>query len=108
GEAELYPGSRLVGRTVKEAGLRNLRDLFLAKIIRGEKVISPVGPDMVLEELDTLFFSGNTRAVLRFLNEDCGLHLPLRERLIDYGHFHFSEAVIPANSGLIGVRIKDS
>jgi di/tricarboxylate transporter len=107
-ETELYPGSRLVGRTVKEAGLRNLHDLFLAEIIRGEKVISPVGPDMVLEERDTLFFSGNTRAVLRFLNEDYGLHLPLQERLIDYGHFHFSEAVIPANSGLIGVRIKDS
>src|SRR5690606_28748500 len=55
-----------------------------------------------------LFFSGNTSAVLRFLNEGRGLQLPLHERLGNVGHFHFTEAVIPANSGLIGVRIKDS
>lgn len=107
-ETELYAGSPLAGKTVHEAGLRSLKDLFLAEIIRGERVITPVAPDVILEERDTLFFSGNTSAVLRFLNEGRGLQLPLRERLGDVGHFHFTEAVIPANSGLIGVRIKDS
>ena len=107
-ETELYPGSPLAGKTVQEAGLRSLKDLFLAEIIRGERVITPVAPDMILEERDTLFFSGNTSAVLRFLNEGRGLQLPLHERLGNVGHFHFTEAVIPANSGLIGVRIKDS
>jgi di/tricarboxylate transporter len=107
-ETELYVGSPLAGKSVKEAGLRNLHDLFLAEIIRAEKVISPIAPDMTLEEGDTLFFSGNTHAILKFLNEDNGLHLPLQERLHGDGHFHFSEAVIPANSDLIGVRIRDS
>src|SRR5690606_21881568 len=107
-ETELYPGSPLAGKTVQEAGLRNLKDLFLAEIIRGERIITPVAPDVILEERDTLFFSGNTSAILRFLNEGRGLQLPLRERLGNVGHFHFTEAVIPANSGLIGVRIKDS
>lgn len=107
-ETELYSGSPLAGKTVKEAGLRNLHDLFLAEILRQERVISPIAPDMVLEEGDTLFFSGNTHAILKFLNEDNGLHLPLQERLSVDGHFHFSEAVIPANSDLIGVRIRDS
>ncbi len=107
-ETELYAGSPLAGKTVHEAGLRNLKDLFLAEIIREERVITPVAPDVILEERDTLFFSGNTSAVLRFLNEGRGLQLPLHERLGNVGHFHFTEAVIPANSGLIGVRIKDS
>ena len=107
-ETELFPGSPLAGKTVHEAGLRNLKDLFLAEIIRGERVITPVAPDMILEERDTLFFSGQTSAILRFLNEGRGLQLPLRERLGNVGHFHFTEAVIPANSGLIGVCIKDS
>lgn len=107
-ETELYHGSPLAGKTVKEAGLRNLQDLFLAEIIRNGKIISPIGPNMVLEEEDTLFFSGNTPAILKFLKEDNGLHLPRQERLNLDGHFNFVEAVIPANSDLVGVRIKDS
>lgn len=107
-ETELYAGSALAGRTVKDAGLRNLRDLFLAEIIRGEQVISPIAPDFVLQKGDALFFSGNTPAILKFLNEYRGLRLPLQDRLNDYGHFHFSEAVIPAHSDLIGTRIRDS
>lgn len=107
-ETELYEGSPLVGKTVKDAGLRNLQDLFLAEIVRENKVISPISPEMVLQAGDALFFSGNTPAILKFLKEDNGLHLPKQERLDLDGHFNFSEAVIPANSDLIGVRIKDS
>ncbi len=107
-ETELYHGSPLAGKTVKSAGLRNLRDLFLAEIIRKEKVISPIAPDLTLEEGDTLFFSGNPEAILKVLSDYDGLHLPAQDRLNSYGHFHFCEAVIPAHSDLIGVRIRDS
>lgn len=107
-ETEITGGSALTGKTVKEAGLRNLQDVFLVEIIRDDKVISPVAPDEVLEEKDALFFSGNTQSIYQLIKEDNGLSVPENHEAEPGGHFNFVEAVIPANSELIGVRIKDS
>ena len=107
-ETEIGNGSALVGKSVKDAGLRNLQDVFLVEILREERVISPVTPDEVLEAGDILFFSGNTQSIYKLIREDNGLSLPKSE-IGDLGeHFHFVDAVIPANSALIGQRIKDS
>ncbi len=105
-ETEIFSTSPLIGKTVKDAGLRNLQDLFLVEIIRKEKVISPVAPDVVLEAEDTLFFSGNTQSIFNLIKEDNGLQIPKHEKIQE--QFNFVEAVIPANSDLIGARIKDS
>lgn len=107
-ETEVFAGSQLVGKTVKDAGLRNLKDVFLVEIIRNEKVISPVTPEEVLEEGDVLFFSGNTQSIYAIIKEDNGLRVPRQDKLEVEGQFNFVEAVIPANSNLIGLRIKDS
>jgi di/tricarboxylate transporter len=107
-ETEVFPGSRLIGKTVKDAGLRNLQDLFLVEIIRNDDIISPVSPDEDLREGDLLFFSGNTSAIYNLVKEDNGLRLPKQDSINTNGHFHFVESVIPANSSLIGVRLKDS
>lgn len=107
-ETEIHPGSSLVGKTVKEAGLRNLQDVFLVEIIRDDRVISPVAPDEVLEARDALFFSGNTQSIYQLIREDNGLSVPENPDLEPEEHFNFVEAVIPANSELVGVRIKDS
>ncbi len=105
-ETEVFPDSSLVGKSVKDAGLRNLQELFLVEIIRKERVISPVSPDEVLEAEDTLFFSGNTQSIFNMIKEDNGLQIPKHEKIQE--QFNFVEAVIPANSDLIGARIKDS
>ena len=107
-ETEIGRGSSLVGKSVKDAGLRNLKDVFLVEIIRDEKVISPVSPDEVLEEKDALFFSGNTQAIYQLIKEDNGLSVPEDHDTEPEEQFNFVEAVIPANSELIGVRIRDS
>jgi len=107
-EAEIFPGSSLAGKTVMDAGLRNLRDLFLVEVIRGNKTISPVSPDEVLEEEDVLFFSGNTKSILNLIRKDYGLGLLRNERDPESGQFHFMEAVVPANSELVGTRIRES
>lgn len=104
-ETLVYENSPLAGKTVKEAGLRNLRELFLAEIVRGEEVISPVKPDEVLRANDLLFFSGNTRAISQLVQAHEGLQFP--QQPVN-GAFHFVEAVVPANSDLIGKRIRDS
>jgi di/tricarboxylate transporter len=105
-ETEISEGSKLIGKTVKDAGLRNLSDLFLVEIARGEEIVSPVSPDEVLEKGDLLFFSGNTESIYDLIKSDngIGLHkLPLVG-----GQFNFVEAVVPANSDLIGMKIKRS
>ncbi|MDW8332146.1 MAG: SLC13 family permease [Cyclobacteriaceae bacterium] len=104
-ETMLYPDSPLSGKTVRDAGLRNLRDLFLVEIIRKGEVISPVTPDEVLQPNDLLFFSGNTQAISNLIQLHEGLRLS--EQPVN-GAFHFLEAVVPAHSDLIGKRIRDS
>lgn len=107
-ETEVFKGSKLIGKTVKEAGLRNLRDVFLVEIIRKEEVISPVAPDMKLQQGDYLFFSGKKQSIFDLIKEDNGLSVPKQHKLESEGQFSFAEAIIPAGSELIGRRIKDS
>lgn len=107
-ETEVFAGSKLAGKTVKEAGLRNLQDVFLVEILRDDRVISPVSPEMTLEEGDFLFFSGDTQAIYNLIKEDNGLRIPSQDKLERDGQFNFVEAVIPASSELIGEKIKDS
>ncbi len=107
-ETEVFSGSRLIGKTVKDAGLRKLQDLFLVEIIRKDEVVSPVSPEEVLEAGDLLFFSGNTSSIYNLIKDDNGLRIPKQDSLEVDGHFHFVEGVIPANSELIGVRLKES
>lgn len=104
-EVEIDKGSKLIGKNIKEAGLRNLQDVFLVEVIRNDRVISPVSPEEVLESGDALFFAGNTQSIYKLIKEDNGLTVPKAE--LDE-HFNFVEAVIPANSALVGMRIKDS
>jgi di/tricarboxylate transporter len=107
-ETHLLPGSKMHGKTVKEAGLRKLREVFLAEIKRGSQEISPVGPNELLQEGDILFFTGNTDAILQLIKEENGLSLPEEGHVSNYGFFQLTEAVVPASSSLIGEKIKDS
>ena len=99
------PGSSNGSRSSRR---RKLEDVFLVEIIRDEKIISPVSPEEVLEAGDLLFFSGRTDSIYNLIQADNGLRIPSQDSLEIEGHFHFVEAVIPANSQLIGIRIKDS
>lgn len=58
-EAQVNPGSNLVGRSVQESGLRNLRHLFLSEILRGDRLIAAVEPDEIVAANDILVFAGD-------------------------------------------------
>lgn len=73
-EAQVADDSPLVGRTIEENGLRNLDGLYLVEILRAEHLISPVGPEAVLESGDLLIFSGEVDK-LQALQKFEGLHL---------------------------------
>lgn len=100
--------SPLVGKTIEEAGLRHLKELFLVEIKRGERNIAAVSSDRLLQANDILFFAGNTKAILNLINKKNGLTLPEDNHISARGFSALSEAVIPSGSDLIGQYIKDS
>ena len=107
-ETLIVKGSSIIGKTVRDAGLRNLQDTFLVEILRDEEIISPVAPDEILKENDLLFFSGNTDSIYNLIREDNGLSIPKQDNIEQLGQFNFIEAVVPSGSDLTGVRIKES
>ncbi|MBL4280027.1 SLC13 family permease [Vibrio fluvialis] len=62
-DAEVKPASKLVGRSVRQNGLRALDGLFLAEIVRDQALISPVTPETVICANDKLVFTGDVRHV---------------------------------------------
>lgn len=99
------PGGRLVGKTVEEAGLRRLAQLFLVEVQRQGEVVSAVSSRFRLEADDRLGFVGDVEAVRELTGAD-GLTAPpfsspptTRSRLI--------EAVVSPQCPLVGTTIRD-
>jgi len=106
-EMRVKPKGVLVGRSVTEAGLRNLRGLFLVEIQRGDALISAPTPDTVLAGDDRLVFVGEVND-LRELR-----HLPgLRHAEDQVFHVgsgegrHFVEVVLSRLSPVVGRNLR--
>ncbi|WP_457624514.1 SLC13 family permease [Persephonella sp.] len=99
--------SPLIGKSIKEAELRNLKGLFLIEIIRGSKKISPVSPEEILEENDILIFAGQTESITELLSTKTGLSLP-QFCTIDGEKVDVVEVVISNNSSLINKKVRDT
>ena len=68
-EARVAGNSPLAGRSIETNRLRQLDGLFLLEIARGDRLISPVGPEEILQTGDILVFTGevaNIQALQRF------------------------------------------
>jgi di/tricarboxylate transporter len=108
-EMEVQPRSALEGRTVADAGLRNLEGVFLVAIERAGHVLAPVRPEEVLEPRDRLTFAGNVTRILDLQRVD-GLvsaaqpHFPAVGPASEAATF---EVVIAEGSPLVGSTLKD-
>src|SRR5690606_37347894 len=92
-----------------DAGLRNLRGMYLVEIIRDGEIISPVEPTEILEKNDVLIFAGNTDDVVELINAGSGLVLPHSARTPDgIPKVNVVEAVVSNNSSLVGMTAKES
>ena len=58
-EARVGEGSALIGQTVSSAKLRHLASFYLAEIVRGKRIITPVRPGQPIAEDDRLIFVGD-------------------------------------------------
>ncbi|WP_457622332.1 SLC13 family permease [Persephonella sp.] len=106
-ETIIKKNSPLVGKSVKEAQLRNLKGLFLIEIIRSHKKIYPVSPEEILEENDILIFAGQTDSITDLISSKSGLSLP-EFCVVDDEKVDVVEVVISNNSSLINKKVRDT
>ena len=106
-------GGPLDGRTVADAGLRDLQGVFLVQIERGDlghgdTVVSPVAPDRRIDGGDVLTFVGNVDDILD-LQRRKGLESTEHEHVlaVDAPATQFFEVVIGRSSPLVGETIRD-
>lgn len=106
-ELRVPAGSSLVGRTIVDAELRSLKSGFLVHV-RRQNVIVQAAPSEILREEDVLAFSGDPDLIDRLLKRD-GLDRVMNgvdRPSIDHQLMQF-DAVVSANSGLIGRTLKE-
>lgn len=107
-QTKVLPSSKLIGKSVTEADLRNLKGIYLFEIVRGATSITPVDPEEVLQADDVLFFAGDTENIVELLAREEQLAVPTTPNGSDVhtnGH-NLIEAVIPFNSELMGRTLK--
>lgn len=100
-----------VGRRVQEAGLRRLPGLFLIEITRGERIITPVEPDEIIQAGDRLTFTGVVSTIVD-LERTPGL-VPAADEGYERTEAQrrrrrYCEAVISGTSPLLGRNIRDA
>jgi di/tricarboxylate transporter len=104
-EAEVSADSELIGKTIIGNKLRDLEDLFLVEIVRGNYLISPVAPHEYIEAGDKLIFSGDIKQVAA-LDKFDGLSLfAVEEGLLQE---NMMEVIVMPNAAIEGRTVKES
>eukprot|EP00054_Salpingoeca_dolichothecata_P019377 m.120391 g.120391 ORF g.120391 m.120391 type:complete len:888 (+) comp23232_c0_seq1:57-2720(+) len=102
----------LVGKSIADAGLRNLPGLFLVQIERGTTIIPAPGPEVTLAANDKLYFAGIIDSVLN-LSQMRGLHLAEQDegdinlRRMQSADEVVVEAVVAPRSELVHHTVRD-
>jgi di/tricarboxylate transporter len=107
-EAEIRPGSEIIGKTIEQANLRDLPGLYLVEISRGEDNWPAVPPSMVLEEGDVLVFAGDTATIAEMVNSNSGLTLKQVGMFRRKRRTEVVELVISQNAVLVNKTVKES
>ncbi|MGS0537326.1 SLC13 family permease [Pseudoalteromonas sp. SaAl2] len=103
-EGKVEPGSKLIGKSVEENGLRDLKDLFLAEILRGDRRICAVTPQQIIKSGDVLLFVGDIKSVPLLTRFD-GLKVVHDKHEKDVEHL--VEVVVSQSSKFIGKTVKE-
>nr|WP_255199215.1 SLC13 family permease [Vibrio sp. JPW-9-11-11] len=104
-DAEVSATSQLVGKTVRENHLRALDGLFLAEIVRGQQLISPVTPETKIEANDKLVFTGDVENIKQLTQLDGVVVFADNSRLLSS---NLTEVIVSPESVLIGKTLKSS
>lgn len=105
-ETTVEAGSTLIGQSVRSAGLRHLKKVYLHEIKRFSSSIFPVKPDEIIQEGDILYFSGTRSAVVELAQTVNGLSLnPQQVYFLNTNH-RLIEIIITAGSSLINQTVR--
>ncbi|MEB3103757.1 SLC13 family permease [Ferviditalea candida] len=108
-EMVVSPDCTVIGKSIEQAGLRNLKGLFLFEIIRSKEHITPVPSYEKIEAGDRLLFSGDIATIVELQNIK-GLYLEtgtdLNMNHMKDGSAQLIEAVVSHHSGLLQKTIK--
>lgn len=106
-EARVKHGSHLIGKTVMETGMKNLKGLKLVEVLRDNMRITAVPQDMILVEEDILLFTGDTNSIEDFVKSHDGLEIPTLGLFPRKENTKLVEIVVTYNSVLIGKSLKE-
>ncbi len=108
-EMEVDPKGPLVGQSIESAGLRGLPGLFLAEILRDDRLMPAVSPQERIQPSDRLVFVGivdsivdlrNIRGLLPVADDNDNLRATRHRRSL-------VEVVVSADCPLVGLSIRD-
>jgi di/tricarboxylate transporter len=109
-EARVLPNGPLVGRSIAEVGLRSLKYAYVLDIQRGERLLTAVGPEEVLQANDRLTFVGVVDAVNELrrmpgfsVAEDQTFQLNLR-----HSQRCLVELVLSTSSPMVGHTVREA
>ncbi len=107
-EAKVKANSHLIGKTVAETGLNEIKGLVLVGILRKSFKITSVPSDVMLDRGDVLIFTGETKIIADLITSNSGLVLPEIGMLTKMKKAEVVEVVISQNSSLINRTVRDS
>ena len=108
-ETKIIKGAPIINKTVAQAGLRNLKRVYLAEVVREGELISPVSPDLVLKENDLLYFTGETENVMELVKDNkfgIVVHKANKYKLSD--HSEILEVLISITSDLASKKVRET
>jgi len=108
-EMLVVPGSAIAGKTIEQAGLRNLPGAYLVEVERDDETIPAVGPEQVLHDHDRLIFAGVVETVVE-LQKIRGL-VPATDQVFKLSeprpNRRLIEAVVSPSCPIVGQTIRE-
>jgi len=103
-EARVLEHSAHIGKSVAANKFRNLQSLFLAELIRNDRLVSPVSPEEIIQAGDILVFVGEVHKVKDIGNFD---RLAIfKEENISLLRKNLREVILSHTSTLLGKKVK--
>ncbi|MFA5815630.1 MAG: SLC13 family permease [Bacteroidales bacterium] len=117
-EAIIKPGSHLIGQTIPESGLLDLKGLSLMEIrsasnppilnvLSSSSRIASTDPTYLLTSGDTLIFTGNTNSITELIDHYDGIALQEIGMFAKKEHLEVVEVVVSHNSPLASKTVRE-
>ncbi len=110
-EMLVEPRCPLIGKSVQDAGLRNLPGLFLIEIDRGGETITPVSPRDTIQSRDRLVFTGVVTTIAdleRIPGLVPAVDSTFETQPAERTRRQLTEAVLSRTSPLIGLTVRET